>query len=522
MKKEILKCRDCGKVIDYDDYSLSENEYLCTDCYYDKYTECECGKIILQEEANFIDDCYVYCDDCLDENCFYCDDCNEYHHNDDKYYVIGVGNVCESCLNNGDYCQCPDSNNYYRYDDMYYSDREDLYYCSDCIDNHRNELLEYHEFGEYDYFFFKNADEVDPYYIGQEVETEPLGSSNVKGVLNAIKDNNINAVGEEDGSLNYGGVEIVSHPETYEYKLAHKEDYRNLFRDLENLNYGDAGHAGLHFHVTKPNDNVISRVIVLLESFKPEIKKLSRRTEGQLSSWSKFLTDYHTDKEDNIKYQSTKYIKETYIKGYHDRYYALNLTNSNTIEFRFFNGANNFEEFWGALQFIHNIMELALDEERELNTIQWKDLLQGDELIAQAIKQDVFDVEKFAKDTTQIYEKIKDLKEKTKEEIKRNLKNFIKYINRQMSNIDTKNIKSSDITTIKNNSRKFVDNLQNDLSFLESVINTYNMVETASIDSIKFQMDWLKKNAERNGKKYSRYFNLTEKSILKFESEVIA
>ena len=48
------------------------------------------------------------------------------------------------------------------------------------------------------------------------------------------------------------------------------------------------------------------------------------------------------------------------------------------------------------------------------------------------------------------------------------------------------------------------------------------MIESSSIDSIKFQMKWLKQNAERNGKKYSRYFNLTEKSILKFESEVIA
>lgn len=517
--KEQKICRDCGEIIEHNDYLMIDGEYLCRDCYEQNYFTCEdCGEVVNNDYLYWVEDKCI-CQDCIDYNYFLCNDCGEYHHTDNLNYVeVRDYDICDNCRDWGDYYYCSDCGDLFHIDDLNYSNREDSYYCDRCFDDHNDGLLCYH--GIDDFIFFKNNDEIEPReYIGAEIEVEPKSYADVNGVLNAIRKNNINAEGEEDSSLDYGGVEIVTHPETWEYKLSHKQNYINLFEDLKNLNYGDDGSAGLHFHVSRPNDDIITRIIVILESFKNEIKKLSRR--GGNFGWSKFLTDYYSTNEDKYKYQSTKYLKENYVKHSHDRYLALNLNNTNTIEFRFFNGANNFEEFWGALQFIHNIMDVAYSD-KELNTIKWKDLLQGEELINQAIKLDVYNVDKYAKDTTEIYEKMEIVKEQTKEEIKRTLKNFIKYINRQMAKANIEGIKSNDIDTIEKDSRRFINNLATELDFLSSVINTYKSIETTSIESLKFQMTWLKKSAEERGKKYGRYFDLTEKSIKKYESEVIA
>ena len=515
------RCTDCLNVIKENEEfkELGGGEYLCQHCYEENYFECECGSIQRIEDGYWVagEEKYI-CDDCYCNYYTTCRDCGDIVRFEDTYYVEDLDdNICDNCRCYGDFCYCNGCDSLYTINSLTYHSRSDSYYCDNCYGDFcssEEELLDYHGLKNFEFFKLPNQ-EIPREYIGAEIEVEPKGCSDIEGVLRAININNINAVGEEDSSLDCGGVEIVTHPETYEYKLEHKENYRNLFRDLQYINYGNCGHSGLHFHVSRPNEDIISRIIVILESFKEEIKKLSRRN-GRFS-WSKFLTDYYS--EEPIKYQSSKYLKEEYIKREHDRYLALNLNNSNTIEFRFFNGASNFEEFWGALQFIHNLMDIAYSN-KELNEIQWKDLLQGEELIAQAIKQDVFEVEKTAKDTTEIYEKLKVVKEETKETIKKTLRNFIKYINKQMENITLE--KTTNIGEIANKTRTFVNSLQKELNFLEDVVYTYNSLENMSMSSLKFQINLLKSTAERNGKNYSRYFKQMETATLKYESEVIA
>ena len=519
MKNEKLICSCCGDIIEYDDFEV-DGQFYCQDCFNEHYDYCEdCGALIYKDNEN-----YLWVDGeerMVCENCAYdytiCNDCNEYHRTSDMFYVENLDYwVCYNCRDYGDYYYCSDCDGLFHIDDLRFNDRRNSYYCNDCYPDEPEELLCYH--GIRDFHFYKNENELEPReYYGAEIETEPLGSSDISGVLKAINISNINAGAEEDSSLCWGGAEIVTHPETYEYKLSHKENYRKLFQELENINYGNNGGAGLHFHVSKPNEDIITRIIIILESFKEEIKKLSRRN-GRFS-WSKFLTDYYS--EEPVKYQSSKFIKEEYIEKHSrdERYLALNLCNSNTIEFRFFNGANNFEEFWASFQFIHNLMDIAYSD-KELNEIHWKDLLQGEELVAQATKLEVINVDKVAKDTTEIYEKLKLVKEEMKESIKKTLKNFIKYINKQMSNVTLE--KYSDISEIKQKTTTFINSLEKDLRFLEDVIYFYNYVEQLSINNIKYQVRNLKIAAERNGKNYSRYFKQIENATLKYESEVVA
>lgn len=519
-------CRDCLNVIEENEEfkELGGEEYLCQHCFEENYFECSCGEIERLDYGYWVDSEEQYiCQGCYDNYYTTCYDCNEVVNTDNTYYVENLDrDICQCCRDNGDYYYCSGCGDLFHIDDLSYCERENGYYCNNCYpeEDYSDDLLDYHAYGKNDFTFYKMPYEENPReYYGNEVETEPLGYVDISGVIAAIN-NNINAVPEEDGSLCYGGVEVVSHPETWDYKVAHKEDYKNFFNELKNLNYGNNGGAGLHFHVSRPqNEDVITRILVIMESFKEEIKKLSRR--GNRFYYCQFITD-SCYSDEKYKYQSTKYLKENYIKERHDRYSALNLNNNTTIEFRFFNGANNFEEFWSSLQFIHNLMDIAYSD-KELNEIQWKDLLQGEELIAQAIKQGVNEVDKTALDTTAIFEKIEIAKQEMKEEIKKTLGNFVKYINRQISNIDISDIKSSKVEEIKTKSNKFLRNIQDEVNFLQNIINFYDMVENYSVDNIKLEIKYLKQNTLIvNNKKYNRYIKLMEKSTQKYESEVVA
>jgi len=525
MEKENIKiCDKCGNEIniDEDGYYYDENRdiYVCDDCFDDYYIKCEdCGEVVEKEDAFYIDseDKWV-CDSCLENNYERCECCDEYFDCDDMHYVENYGSVCDSCINNGDFVSCEDCGDIYYIDDMYYNDYDECWYCSRCQEDHcTGEIYDYHGFDDWTFYKGKNEENA-PYFIGKEIELDPKRyeyNNNLKDVLNTMR-KYINAVGMHDGSLSSSGVEIVSHPESWKYLQEKKEDYRKFFEEIERLGYGDDGHCGLHFHVSRPSDDVISKIIVILESFKDEIKKLSRR-EGDFS-WSHFLTD-SGDKTQRMKYQSIKYLKDKYTKEGHDRYLALNLCNRNTIEFRFFNGANNFEEYWGALQFIHNIMEVALDDTKDVNNVNWSDLIVGDELIAQAKKQGVYGINKYAKDTTDLLEKIEKAREDMTKEIKKTLKNFIKYISKELEEKKLVIMNKNDIYAIERTGQEFLNNLNNDLNYLHRLTNLYNDIEDNEIDTTKYCVNTIK-NYTRSMDKYSRYFKQIDSSIKKYESEV--
>ena len=515
---EKIICYDCGKVIENEDYEIVDGEYICKECIENTYVQCyDCDNYVKLEDAYYIEDeDYYVCEDCVGSY-ERCEDCGNYVK--DYWYIENFGYVCNSCFDNGGYYRCDHCDNYFCEDDIHYNEHDDSYYCDSCYEDIDEDALlyGYHDFC--DWHLYKGQNEEKPkYYIGKEIELEPKNNSNLKSVIESMN-SYLNAVGMHDGSLDYGSVEVVTHPESWQYLQEKKDNYKKFFEEINRLGYGDNGNAGLHFHVTRPNENVISRIIVILESFKDEIKKLSRR--GGDWQWSKFITDINPseDKKEKIKYQSTKYIKEKYLNQYHDRYVALNLNNSNTIEFRFFNGANNFEEYWSALQFIHNIMEVALNEERDLNTITWKELLIGEELQEQAKKFDLLDINKNVKDTTEILDKIEKVKEETKKKIKNTLKNFIKYMSKEMENKRLEIINRNDISEITRSGRRFINSLSNDLEYLECVTSVYTYIDEDGLNTTKRRMENLKR--EYNRKEHERYYKQIEKTINDYENEVI-
>ena len=111
-------CIDCGKEHDTEDN---------INCCVSKFTCYNCGVVIDDEDDVIWIDGECYCRDC----CHYCNYCDEYHRGD-SYYVHGVGQVCEDCIDH--YYYCDECHEYYRADEIHYVDSADRYVCDDCLE----------------------------------------------------------------------------------------------------------------------------------------------------------------------------------------------------------------------------------------------------------------------------------------------------------------------------------------------------------------------------------------------------
>lgn len=314
------------------------------------------------------------CEHCIDDSSsyFYCDDCEEWYTTADYYYYITEDDrkICQYCRDN--YVECHECGSLVHINNSQYCEECDEYFCDNCWDEHYHSdgLLDYHSFR--DWQPHKTEDEPEPdFYIGHELEMD-YGSDRREAIQ--LISNNLNGICMHDGSLSdEKGLEFISHPLSYNYMLSLENDYRNAFRILtQDLNYKshETDDCGLHFHVTRPgNPDIIDRIILFMETYKDEIIRLSRRTQSEIDSWCKFLSDRLYDvKEKELK--SLYFIKKN--KETSLRYMALNLTNANTIEFRIFKGTLKYETFMADFEFVYNLMTLCSDIDIPVSEITWE------------------------------------------------------------------------------------------------------------------------------------------------------
>jgi hypothetical protein len=69
-------------------YIECENEYVCEDCLYDKYTYCEyCDEWHPYDDMELVESTDEYvCENCLDYYFAWCEGCNDYHRKEDLKY----------------------------------------------------------------------------------------------------------------------------------------------------------------------------------------------------------------------------------------------------------------------------------------------------------------------------------------------------------------------------------------------------------------------------------------------------
>lgn len=337
LNKNDMICSCCGCVItENDDYTIVDDDIYCSDCFDDKFTYCDiCGDIVERDSITVIEGEYV-CGDCLDENYVQCCECGDYIHIDDSWYSdVTNEHYCEWCFNDThSYCDCCDR--YVLNDDYDY----DNCCCYDCIND--NIIGKYHS---HTYDFIGKASE-NSYHKGIELEVEPKeywydNNTLAERLYSAINDSLPHIYFEHDGSLN-DGFEIISNPHTLEE--FYKVDWEKLLKTCVDGGYisHNANTCGLHIHYSREwfGDDIdtqifnIGKLIAFYERHLEDMLKFSRRTWETYSRWA---DNYHTD-GDVEKCKSCAY-------GCNTRYKYINLTNSNTIEFRLGRGTLNYKSF---------------------------------------------------------------------------------------------------------------------------------------------------------------------------------
>lgn len=323
-------CAKCGDIHLFDDMFLGcDEEYYCEDCYKERFIECyECGAVILRCNAcsNNITD-YYYCEQCYSDIFTTCDECS-----------------CDI-----------------RVDDAYST--EYGVYCEDCYDRQHSLL---HEYGYHPNFKFYDMDNInysddkDVLYLGIELEVDDGDSANDFLESHESYFEELPIYFCHDGSLGDEGIEMITHPCTLSYHQS-KIPYADIFKKFRSCNYlsHDSNTCGLHCHINRTylgetpeeRDINIAKILIFYERSWEQIIKFSRRTPSQYNQWCKRYA-METNNDDQIKE-----LLDTAKNA--DRYYAVNLSNYNTIEFRVFRGTLNINTFMATLQFIESVIEFT-------------------------------------------------------------------------------------------------------------------------------------------------------------------
>jgi hypothetical protein len=164
-----------------------------------------------------------------------------------------------------------------------------------------------------------------------------------------------------DGSL-HNGAEFVSHAFTLEAWHFIQDSVTQGFRALLNagLRAHDTTTCGLHIHVSRnffTSEEAISNLIIFVEKNWYDLTIFARRKESTYAR-RPLNTSSCTLSRDSFEEYIIKQDKKLYAKFGTERYAAVNLRNSNTIEFRFFKGTLNPVTFYATLQFISNLIHL--------------------------------------------------------------------------------------------------------------------------------------------------------------------
>jgi len=220
---------------------------------------------------------------------------------------------------------------------------------------------------KYNFHRIQNEEDL---YLGVELEIDQGGRSNnnAKMIIDFIGDKN--AYCKDDGSLT-SGIEIVTHPCTYEYHLT--LPYEELFEKLIKLNYKshDTTSCGLHVHFNKNyfgenkliQDLCFAKLLYLFEKFWDKIVLIARRGS------SYYATRYGINQNDSLL---DLYAKS---KNAVNKYKVINLNNKDTCEIRIFKGTLNYNTFISTLEFVRTIIPIVKDLDiYKIQDITWDEI----------------------------------------------------------------------------------------------------------------------------------------------------
>lgn len=315
----------------------------------------------------------LVCRDCLEENTVFCSRCGERIWTEADAGDEHI-NLCQSCYDRY-YTSCEHCNRVIPESEAYYEDDDDETMCYDCYCSHRD----HHVINDY-YFkpepiFYGDGSR----YFGVELEIDEGGESDscAKQLLSIANPVENRMYCKHDGSLD-NGFELVSHPMTLEYHQK-RMPWAEILSKAKDLGYRShqSNTCGLHVHINRSNfgeteqeqDECIARVLYFVEKHWEELLKFSRRSRRQMEQWAARY---------GYKEQPMELLDHA-KKGYGGcRYTCVNLTNTNTIEFRMFRGTLKLNTFIATLQLVDRICDVALYfSDAEIKDMSWTTFVSG-------------------------------------------------------------------------------------------------------------------------------------------------
>lgn len=332
-------------------------------------TKCEfCGRELRSGEVLQFDG-RQFCQSCLDEQTCLCENCGV------RMWISsnsGDGNViiCQNCYEYS-YTTCESCGRLIPNADAYYFRGGGDPYCESCYDR-----LDDGTIREYDYkpeaIFYGDGDR----YFGVELEIDEGGEcgDNAQKLLSAVNCCEERIYCKHDGSLS-DGFEIVTHPMSLEYHLSHMP-WASILNAAVNMGYisHQATTCGLHVHVNRTSlglgdnaqENSIARVLYFVEKHWNELLRFSRRSQRQIDNWAARYgyKDHPKEMIEHVK------------KGSCSRYTCVNLTNSDTIEFRIFRGTLKYNTLIATLQMVDRICDVAVSMSDEgVKALSWSEFV---------------------------------------------------------------------------------------------------------------------------------------------------
>ena len=255
---------------------------------------------------------------------------------------------------------------------------EDVNLCPICRE--RKFVAPYHRYEPHLEFRNTKHDENPNLYLGVELEIGRGGEldENAEIAMNVMNNEKGKFIYcSHDSSIN-DGFEIITYPGTIEYHKSRKSDYEALFNKMRSLGYRshDERTCGLHVHFSrayynedgKETMNTI-KLIYLIKKFWPEIVLFSRKDSDSIRRYAKEIDDQ----------EKSYYDRWNRCEEHEGHYFALNITNHNTIEFRIFRGTLNLKTYMLTLQMVYNLVTGAKNHLlAELSNMKFEDFLDDD------------------------------------------------------------------------------------------------------------------------------------------------
>ena len=393
--EEIVVCESCGESISTEEAIEINGKYYCKNCIEDMLNDGEiyickrCGKYVFEDNVRIVDE-DPYCDNCFyNVDAYLCDFCGEYHY-------CGTGEIwledaeeymCADCQDRYDYYCCEHCGRYFRHcDDGTWDD--DDWYCEDCVSEGYGPsrvIQEYHSM-QYRALTFHPYDRRE-LHMGVEIEMDGAYSDAEEIANDAIDifnhgDDFMNP--EHDGSVD---VEIITEPATLDYFESLRPKFDKFFDRVNHygFNYGVDTNAGGHIHVDKKWFDydeshdwalTINKLAYVFYRYYYELLAFAHRRYPRRYGCSH---EYYMRYKDLPSDIGESYVDECRCSYTRDRYYALNLTNENTIEFRIFGAYHSTEQLFAYLKFSKRLCELALNKTMaEFKEMTFEELLGDD------------------------------------------------------------------------------------------------------------------------------------------------